>query len=121
MKMKIADALNANLALAEFGKTALTFSMSMIVAKNARALQDVADEYEKRRVALIDKYGEPDEKNGGKIVTKANNKIFSDEINAITNEIISVGALKTIDSKKLPVDYVVQPNILMFLQWMFKP
>jgi hypothetical protein len=88
----------------------------MTIAKNKSVFEEVGKEYETRRMALVEKYGEPNEE-GDKAVTKENIKKFTDEVTAIQEEEVELD-LKTVSIADLGKDLQIEPNIIEHLQWM---
>lgn len=119
MKITVADAVASLTAIQQFGRIKLPFQPSMMVAKNGKILQEVKEEFEKRRMALGEELGEHG-KNGLQVKPE-NVDVFQNRIKEMMSEELDLD-LKTVSMADL-VDGngkapEVEPNVLVNLQWM---
>lgn len=116
--MKIEEALNSSQALMQFGQQKLPFQVALDVAHNQRQLQEVAKEYDKRRLELVEKYGKKDKETGHTNVEPRHQKTFSDKINDVVAQHIEID-LKQISQELLDDNFEIEPNTMVHLPWLF--
>ena len=118
MKMTIETAMNTNAALGQFGQKKLPFQMALTVATNLEKLQNVAKEYDKRRMDKVRELGKEHEETGQMQVAPENQAAFTKWMNDLVEEEIEI-KLHPINTDALGSDFEVEPNILVHLKWLF--
>lgn len=116
--MTVSEAVAAQMALRQLGANKFPIQISLTLAANQRKLDDVGEEFNKRRNELVKKLGEPDEENGGHKVKKENVQEFADTVNDWSQEDITLEGMKTVSIKDLGAKFEVEANVLAPLQWM---
>lgn len=120
MKITVKDAAASLIALRQFGQLKIPFQPSMMIAKNGKILQEVEDEFQRRRQLLGKELGEVDEQ-GNTVILPANVDYFQEKMAEILNEELDLD-LKTVSLDELKGDNErppdVEPNLLVPLQWM---
>jgi len=117
MKMKVSDLLSSQQALQQFGSTKFPIQVSLSIASNNRLINEAAKEYDDRRIEIVKRLGKIDKESGQTTVLPENQQKFTDEINKLTAEEVDLD-LKTVSLKDLGLKYEVEPNVVMFLNWM---
>ena len=115
--MTVNEAIASQMALRQLGQNKFPIQTSLILSGNQRQLDEVGEEFNKRRNELVKQYGEPDTENGGHKVKKENIQVFTDEANEMAKEDVEL-EMKTVSIKDLGKDFEVEANVLAPLHWM---
>jgi hypothetical protein len=117
MKMTVKEALASQQALQQFGSNKFPIQVALTLATNQRVLNEVAEEYNTQRNALVTKHGKEDEETKLPVVTPENGKKFADAVNGLISEEVDL-SLKTVSLADLGKKVEMEPNILVALEWM---
>lgn len=116
--MTVSEAVAAQMALRQLGANKFPIQISLTLAANQRKLDDVGEEFNKRRNELVKQLGEPDEENGGHKVKKEHVQEFADTVNDWSKEDITLEGMKTVSIADLGAKFEVEANVLAPLHWM---
>lgn len=123
MKVLISQIVNAETGLNKIANTSLPISQSIKLAKTIKELEVVDSEYNKKRQALVEKYGKEitNEITGEKSiqVTAKNMDVFIKELKAILNTEVELNLIP-FDIEGDGIDLKLSPAEILSMEFLLK-
>lgn len=111
MKLKVVEILNSAPVIQQVNSSKLPIAMSLRMVKNNKALQEVVDEFEKRRVEIVKSLS--DDKGG---IPENKTSEFNEQIEKVASEEVEV-EISTFKIEELS-DLEISPNDLSVISWL---